>query len=171
MKTKKIIIWSIGVLLLVGIAFLISPSKSGKMENSNSITYSNSSITVAENNFDFGTILMGDGIVSNKFEVVNNGSEPVKIGKVYTSCACTTAYIIDSAGKKYGKFGMPGHDGLRAAANVEVQPGETIMVEAIYDPAFHGPSGVGLAERVIYLETNSINSPKVKLSFRATVTR
>ena len=172
-KTKRIVLWSIiGLLILVGTFMLISANGNNETKKgSETTTYSASAITSGESNFDFGTISMEDGPVSHNFKVTNDGTEPVQIGKIYTSCACTTAYIIDSSGEKYGKFGMPGHRGLRATADVVVQPGESVEVEAIFDPAFHGPSGVGLIDRSIYLETNSAKSPKLELRFRATVVK
>ncbi|MDX1607864.1 MAG: DUF1573 domain-containing protein [Candidatus Spechtbacterales bacterium] len=132
--------------------------------------YSDSSLSAPVNSFDFETISMEDGDVEHNFELTNNGTEPVVITKVYTSCMCTTAYIYDSAGNEYGYFGMQGH-GRSPVANVTVQPGESATVRAVFDPAAHGPSGIGLASRNIYLETNSSHSPKMELSFRAMVTR
>ncbi|KKK95197.1 hypothetical protein LCGC14_2675250, partial [marine sediment metagenome] len=73
-----------------------------------------------------------DGNVSYKFEVKNEGEESVIIEKVYTSCMCTTAYIINNSGKKYGAFGMPGH--APSKTNIEIGPGESAVVEAIFDP-------------------------------------
>lgn len=127
-------------------------------------------LTVEEARFDFGIISMKNGDVSHVFEIKNDGAEPVIIEKIYTSCMCTIAYITDSSGKRYGGFGMPGH-GLFSGTNIAVRPGESATVEAIFDPKAHGPSGVGLAERSIYLETNSVKLPKLELSFRATVVR
>lgn len=167
-KTKNLISWGAGLAALAGIVALIAVSGGSDTKPT---AYPAGVLAAVEDSFDFNTISMKDGIVSHKFEVKNDSTEPVKIGKVYTSCACTTAYLIDGLGEKYGKFGMPGHSGLRATADLEVQPGETIMVEAIFDPAFHGPAGVGLAKRSIYLETNSAKSPKLELSFQAMVTR
>lgn len=172
-KTKNLILWSsIGLILLFGIGMFITDTESGSNSKTPSpVTNSAGALNAVESNYDFGTISMKDGIVSYTFEIQNNGTEPVEIGDVYTSCACTTAYVIDSAGKKYGKFGMKGHSGLRKGANVEVAPGESAKVEAVYDPAFHGPSGVGLIERSVYVETNSKQEPNVELRIRAMVTR
>ena len=138
------------------------------IEPETSSEYSASAIAVSHTTFDFGTISMKDGNVSHEFELKNEGTEPLTIEKVSTSCMCTTAFLIDSSGKKYGGFGMPGHGTARA--DVEIGPGETLILEAVFDPAAHGPSGVGLAQRFIYLETNSSKSPKLELSFNATVT-
>ena len=156
------------MILFVGVVVLIAVS--GNNSNSNPATYSASILTAVENNFDFNTISMKDGDVSHVFEIKNDGTEPVEIKKVYTSCMCTTTYIINSSGKRYGKFGMPGH-GLSSKTNIEVGPGESVVVEVIFDPQAHGLSGIGLNRRSVYLETNSAKSSKLELSFQATVTR
>lgn len=156
------------VVLLVFVGVVIVNSKSER--SSDQSAYSASSIFATDGSFDFGTVSMKAGNVSNYFELKNEGTEMVKIEKVFTSCMCTSAYIIDSSGKKHGQFGMQGH-GLSSKTNIEVDPGESVTLEAIFDPAAHGPSGVGFVERSIYLETNSANSPKLELSFRAMVTR
>lgn len=166
-KTKNLLSWSVGLIFLVGIVALIAVSGNGN--SSNPAVYSASVLTAIENSFDFNTISMKDGNVSRQFEVRNDGEEPLIIEKVYTSCMCTTAYIINNSGKKYGAFGMPGH--ALSKTNIEIGPGESAVVEAIFDPKAHGPSGVGLAQRSIYLETNSAKSPKLELSFQAMVTK
>lgn len=167
-KTKNLISWSVGLIFLVGIITLIVVS--GNSDNQNPAAYSASVLMAIENDFDFNTISMEDGNVSHRFEVKNEGEEQVIIEKVYTSCMCTTAYITNSSGKKYGGFGMPGH-GLSPKTSIEIGPGESAIIEAIFDPKAHGPSGVGLVQRSIYLETNSAKSPKLEFSFQATVVR
>ena len=114
---------------------------------------------------------MANGDVSYRFKLKNEGDEAVAVKKVYTSCMCTIANILDAFEKKLGVFGMPGHGGASSNANIEIKAGESIIVEAVFNPAAHGPSGVGLAQRSIYLETNSKKSPKVELNFTATVTQ
>ncbi|MFH1769655.1 MAG: DUF1573 domain-containing protein [Parcubacteria group bacterium] len=135
----------------------------------NSMTYSASALTVTEKSFDFDTISMEEGKVYHKFELKNEGIESVSIIKAYTSCMCTEVLITNEAGDERGPFGMQGH-GI-ASTNLEVGVGESVTVEAIFDPAAHGPSGVGFAERSIYLETNSSVEPKVELTFQAMVTQ
>ncbi|MEK7180981.1 MAG: DUF1573 domain-containing protein [Patescibacteria group bacterium] len=163
---KNILIFG-GMIVFVLVGFLIlNGGGSGSKNNAPSASV----LSALEEKFDFGTIAMKNGKVSHKFPVKNSGTEPLVIGKVYTSCMCTVANIIDAQGKSYGVFGMPGHGGGISTAEIEVGAGETVIVEAIFDPAAHGPSGVGLADRVVYLETNSTQSPKVELSFSATVT-
>ena len=170
-KNKNTILLVAGIIILIGIVALIAFSKGNSKGNNktNQSAYSASILKAVEDRFDFGTIAMNGGNVSHQFEIKNEGEEPVKIEKVYTSCMCTTAYITDKAGQKYGQFGMPGHNVL-SKTHIEIKAGETATVEAIFDPTAHGPSGIGLNERAVYLETNSKTSPKVELRFVALVT-
>lgn len=164
-KTKRQIGYSIGISVLALIAFVVM---SGGGDNSTS-PYSAGALTALESRFDFDRVPINEGDVAHEFTARNDGEESVIIEKVYTSCMCTTAVITDGSGEKYGAFGMPGH-GTPSDTKIEVRPGEAVTVTAIFDPAAHGPSGIGIADRSIYLETNSARSPKLELSFRATVT-
>ena len=127
------------------------------------------SLEATESFYDFGEIELNGGLVETEYELTNTGDEPITVGKVYTSCMCTTASITESDGSEIGKFGMPGHRGQLSSADSVVAPGESIKVTAVYDPAAHGPSGVGLAQRSVYLETDSSTTPKVELRFKAMV--
>ncbi|MBI2644015.1 MAG: DUF1573 domain-containing protein [Candidatus Wildermuthbacteria bacterium] len=168
---QKIILYGSVVVFVVGIAALLFTSRDNiRPTAANTNTQSASALAAAETNFDFGTIAMQNGNVSHQFELKNEGTDPVTIQKVYTSCMCTNAYVKDASGKRHGAFGMPGHAGS-GKTNIVVAPGTTVTIEAVFDPAAHGPSGVGLAERAVYLETNSTVSPQVEFNFRANVTR
>ncbi|MBC8033618.1 MAG: DUF1573 domain-containing protein [Chitinophagaceae bacterium] len=46
-------------------------------------------LELKEKSFDFGTILQGRP-VSHEFEIVNNGSDTLKLEDVQASCGCTT---------------------------------------------------------------------------------
>lgn len=122
----------------------------------------------APTHWDFGSIAMGDGKVSHEFSLTAVGA-PVTIEKVYTSCMCTEASVKLPSGKIVGPFGMSGHQS--PWADVRLEKGETVTVTATFDPAAHGPSGVGLARRSVYLETNAPGSSEVELTFEAVVTR
>lgn len=165
-KTNNSIPIIIGILFVIGVITFAVISGNGNDQSK----YSASVLSAIDNNFDWGTISMKNGDVSHKFELQNDGTETVKIEKIYTSCMCTTASITDASGKKRGPFGMPGH-GLPSRTNVKVEPGQSVIVNAIFDPAAHGPMGVGLAQRSIYLETNSSKSPKIELSLQAMVVK
>ncbi len=168
MKSKNIIIFAVITLaVIVGVSILGGQSGGEGPKNQ---TQSASLLSAPENSFDFGTIAMKDGNVSKIFELKNDGAETIVINKIYTSCMCTVAKITDAKGGTSGPYGMPGHGGGISKASIEVGAGETVKVEAIFNPAAHGPSGVGLANRTVFLETNSSQTPKVELNFTATVT-
>lgn len=124
-----------------------------------------STLKAQELSFDFGTISMAKGNVTHAYTVTNTGTEPVIVKKVYTSCMCTTASLT-SDGRNYGPFGMPGHATV-PSIDVSIAPGATAQVEAVFDPAAHGPAGVGPISRVVILE-NSAGKP-VEIAFTANV--
>lgn len=160
--TKQIVIYGAIILFFIGIVWFATTDK-----NNSASVYSMGMLTAQHQNFDFGVIPMYEGNVFHNFELKNESEELVTIEKIYTSCACTTALIYESNGNKHGSFGMHGVQ----KTNIEIAAGESVIVEAIFDPAAHGPAGVGLAQRSIYIETNSASSPKIELRFEAVVTR
>ncbi|MBI2175475.1 MAG: DUF1573 domain-containing protein [Parcubacteria group bacterium] len=162
---KQPILYVLGLFILLGATALVLAGTGG---GDSPDSYSASVLLAVENDFDFGTVPMQDGIVTHSFTLSNDGTEPVRIEKVYTSCMCTTAVVTDASGNARGRFGMSGH-GTPSRSNIIIAPGEQAAVEAEFDPAAHGPAGVGLARRSIYLETNSQKSPKVELRFSAVV--
>ena len=125
-----------------------------------------STLKAQETSFDFGTISMASGKVNHAYTVTNTGTELVTIQKLYTSCMCTTASLA-SEGKTYGPFGMPGHATV-PSIDVSIAPGATAQMEVVFDPAAHGPAGVGPISRVVILE-NSAGKP-IEVSFTANVT-
>lgn len=168
--TSKNILYAIGLtgfLVLVGWGII----NKDKTATPNLEATASGVLQATENDYDFGTISMKNGKVSRIFEIKNTSPEPVTIEKVYTSCMCTQAVITDNSNKTLGTFSMPGHGGGSSKANISVNAGESIKVEAIFDPAAHGPSGVGVANRTVYLENNSKESPKIELNFKAVVTQ
>lgn len=114
---------------------------------------SDNALRAPEAFFNFGTISMAVGHVAHRFAVQNMSTEPVTVRKLYTSCMCTTASMSVS-GMRAGPFGMPGH-GFIPDTNLTIAPGATAEVEVVFDPAAHGPSGVGQVNRTVYLETGS----------------
>ena len=80
---------------------------------------------------------------------------------------CTTATLTTKEGKA-GPFGMPGHEAIQTISQT-IAPNEEASVEAIYDPAAHGPAGTGKVRRTIYIETDAQKEP-LELTFEANVT-
>ena len=158
----KTILWSVlaSALLLGGLVLASSGSKGDE-----AVVTGGASLTALEESYDFGTVSMAKGEVSHEFKIKNNSAEPITVTKVYTSCMCTKASIVAASGKA-GPFGMAGH-GYIPSINVVVAPGEEAAIIAIFDPAAHGPAGVGPVAREITVEEKGV--APLTLGFRATV--
>ena len=65
---------------------------------------------------------------------------------------CTSATVV-AADRRIGPFGMAGH-GRMPAIRETIAPGALAQVEVVFDPAAHGPAGVGRTERAITIETD-----------------
>ncbi len=115
---------------------------------------------------NFGNISMAAGKVSHRYWIKNIGAASLNINKLSTSCMCTDATLITRAGKK-GPFGMPGH-GPTPRIEERLAPGESAQVDVVFDPAAHGPAGIGQTDRIVTIE-NDEGLP-LELRFSAMVT-
>ena len=150
---QKYIIFTLASLaVIVGLALWGRPSGEDTYTSSYASALSLGSLISQEESFDFGSISMAAGTVTHNFIVKNTGSDPITIGKMYTSCMCTEASLI-TAVKRFGPYGMQGH-GMIPRTNVELAPGEEATVEAVFDPAAHGPAGIGQIRRTITMENS-----------------
>lgn len=163
---KKIISIFLGIFALAGLIWLARPS--GGDNPVPAPLASNRSFLIGEagNEYDFGTISMAAGRVSHAFRLKNAGEEAVLISKMYTSCMCTTATLVMN-GQRFGPVGMPGH-GVIPKLNQLIGPNEEATVEVVFDPAAHGPAGVGRIQRAVILENNA--GRLLELKFAALVT-
>ena len=109
---------------------------------------------------EWGQIKFSGGKVKAVYRITNTGTETLKLYGATTSCACTLG-TITSNGKVTPPFGM--HSPM--STTVEVAPGVEAVVEALFDPAFHGPGGVGPISRTITVQTNDPANPT--LNFQA----
>lgn len=144
---KKILTGAVLAVLAIGLLAWWGWSESSKLS---AVTLSAESLTVAEKSFDFGAISMKNGEVATNFVVTNPTERTVTLRQIVTSCMCTVAYLETSGGEQ-GPFGMPGHNGPTAAVNESIAPGESRVLRVVYDPAAHGPAGVGPVNRLVTL--------------------
>ncbi|OGY63311.1 MAG: hypothetical protein A3I24_02085 [Candidatus Harrisonbacteria bacterium RIFCSPLOWO2_02_FULL_41_13b] len=168
MNYNKTIIFSIvAVIAALGVFTVLSRSRLADNSSVNlaDLRANADSLAAEETEFDFGAISMSRGKVSHAFKIRNTGSGPIEIEKLYTSCMCTVAFFTQDS-KRVGPFGMPGH-GFVPPLRRTLVSGEEVIIEAIFDPAAHGPSGIGRIERVVYLEDE--NGVALQLGIRAMV--
>lgn len=161
-KSTLFIILSIFAIL--GVLFWISSAYSDSGEVLN-LSAPAGALTVDERFFDFGEISMVNGKVKHNFKVKNLSANPVSVEKIYTSCMCTSGTLI-LKDKRFGPFGMPGHSATPKVSQI-LNPSEEAVIEAEFDPSAHGPAGVGVIQRAIYIETE--NGGKIELGFKAAV--
>lgn len=156
------------VIIVLGGLLLIGRPTDGKKDKKTETppSVNQNSLSAEETFFDFGTISMANGKVSHVFKVKNANAETVKVSKIYTSCMCTQASIKTQEGTA-GPFGMPGH-GIIPKVNKNILPNEEAEVGVIFDPAAHGPAGIGRIERTVYVESD--NNKPLTLNFVVTVT-
>src|SRR3990167_4918317 len=151
--------------------------KVGKMPNGISLWYREggigsgnySELVSEEKSFDFGLVSMAKGKVEHSFKLKNSGDSQIKITKIYTSCMCTEATLINETSRK-GPFGMPGRGGPSSQIDEVVNPGKEINIDVLVDPAAHGPQGTGPAKKIVYIETDSAINPVLKLELDINVT-
>lgn len=156
---------TIAVIALVVIIWIARPDS--QTNNTTSISPNSAgSLSAEEKSFDFGAISMASGKVRRSFKIKNTGVEPVVIEKIYTSCMCTAALLMMN-GREFGPYGMPGH-GFIPGINEKMESGGEAIIEVIFDPAAHGPAGVGPIQRIVIIE-NDTGQP-LELGFSAFVT-
>ena len=164
MNKSTIIILVVGIIaLLLGLMWL---GQSATRQANNQTGSAESPLTSDEKLFDFGTISMANGNVSREFKITNSSDKSVNIRKISTSCMCTSV-LFKSDQKTYGPFKMEGMGSL-TSANITLNPGDTAVAEAVYDPNAHGPAGVGQIDRFVYIQDAS--GGRLELEIKALVT-
>lgn len=123
-------------------------------------------LVAQQQQYDFGKISMAAGKVSHNYSLENTSSQKVTVRKIFTSCMCTVASLLRGE-RRTGPFGMPGH-GTVPTINEDLAPGEKTEVEVVFDPAAHGPAGIGRVQRTVTVETSEGSS--LQFSFTAEVT-
>lgn len=175
MKKNQLVALTLFIVALGFIVLFANRTGSSPSENSSKVftgsTNGTRKLVVVEPFYDLGTISMSAGKVSQIFKITNSGEAPAQVKKIYTSCMCTTAILTTKEGMA-GPFGMPGHEAIPTISQT-IAPNEEASIEAIFDPAAHGPQGVGRVRRSIYIETDietDAQKEPLELTFEATVT-
>jgi len=162
MNIKIIVGFILGTVILIGgsYALLTLTDTASKIESSSNVK----AIITSKIDHDWGTIGINDGKVSTTYTIKNEGTEPMKLFNISTSCMCTTAQV--KIGEETSpEFGM--HSNSQYTATLPA--GKTAEVIATFDPAFHGPSGIGAITREIIVETNDKSNPQLSFTAEANV--
>ena len=135
-------------LLIGGFVLFASSQKDDQQEVLASLD--KNAVAVAPEFYDLGDVPINGGIVQKVYEVKNTSDKTIKIKKIATSCMCTKAKL-SLGGKETGLFGMEGHGNKNPPISFEIPSGETARVVVDFDPAAHGPAGVGPIDRSVFL--------------------
>lgn len=159
-KIKKILLISLPTLFVIGgIVFgIINYSPEERHPGT-------PKIEINPQEYDAGTVSMAAGLVKYTYEIKNTGDGDLNIDKIWTSCHCTTAKLR-VGDKTSGEFGMTSN---QVFWSQKIAPGETGYLEVVFDPAYHGPRGIGQAVRSVYLSTNDPQNKKAEVRLVANV--
>jgi hypothetical protein len=164
----KIFIGIIGftVLLIVGLAYW----QGGKDTNEQTQPLAHvAGVQISPETYELGDVELNGGLVTREYEVKNDTDQTMKLKKIVTSCMCTQAKV--SVGDKESRFFGMEHPGDRnPPINYEIPPGGNAKVTVNFDPAAHGPQGVGPFDRVVTLTFSEPAGVK-ELTFNGTVVR
>lgn len=163
MREKYVIILLalVTILILGGGVILISGSST---TSTGIIASAKAKASVLTTEYAWGNIPYGGGYAKKSFIIKNAGTDVLKLTNIKTSCHCTKANItID--GKESLYFGMSGASSWIG----EVAPGKEATLNVVFDPAFHGPQGIGPVQRYISVETNDASNSKLTFTLTGTV--
>lgn len=163
MKEQKILIGITVATLMIIVGGAVLTTKSGNDKKA-AVMNENVLAEADDKYFDWGEIKMDDGVVEKEFDIKNGGTETLTLSNVVTSCMCTTAFL-EKGDEVSPEFGM--HTKSRYQLNLE--SGESAKLRVVFDPAFHGPEGVGPITRQVTVETNDPNNLKLTYTLSAMV--
>ncbi len=118
-------------------------------------------------NYELGAVPINGGIVTKDYEIKNTTDQVIKLKKIATSCMCTQVKV-SVGGTETRFFGMEHAMDRNPPINLEFEPGQTGNVTVNFDPAAHGPQGVGPFDRSVWLTFSDPDGVK-ELKFSGTV--
>jgi len=117
----------------------------GKYENDVAVSFG-SKISFDRTFHDFGLVPQYGGSVEAKFKVRNDGVKTLEIGKITTSCSCTSASISSSA----------------------IAPAESAELIIRFDPNLHEePEDV--FKRTVFIPTNDPDEPEAEIMIQVDI--
>lgn len=151
------------VLVLVGGVFFLGKQPAGSVELSKN---SAAGFSTDHDRYEWENIDYGGGKASHRFTIKNDGTADLSIANLQTSCMCTTAQFVSSSGNSpilamHQKSQWQG----------TLAPGNVADIDVVFDPAYHGPQGVGPIERIVSFDTNDPKKPYVEFTLTGKVVK
>lgn len=122
-------------------------------------------ILIEPENIDLGQVSIVKGEVEASFKIKNVGQSDLVISGLETSCGCTTAFLTVD-GQNSPVFGMSDNPTDWSAT---LNPDQEAELVAIFDPAHHGPEGVGMVTRTVSIKSSDLIDSFKKIQLEAEV--
>ncbi|MEK7503657.1 MAG: DUF1573 domain-containing protein [Patescibacteria group bacterium] len=151
----------VAVVIFGGITAAIFISNGTPVENYQATDVARPGLEISETSFDFGKMKLSE-IKTKDLEIKNNGSKPLIISNILTSCDCTFAQFIVN-GQASQKFSMQRDQKWRG----EIQPNSAATLKIIYEPRLMPVKGN--VSRSIFFKSNDPQNPSVSIKFTAYV--
>lgn len=121
-------------------------------------------ITLVETKRDLGDVSREGGVVTTEFVVKNEGKSDLVVGKLSSSCGCTSGSLVYQ-GEEGPRFYMSGHGFDEPDANWEeaIAPGDEAVIKVYYDPMVH-PDLTGPVTRTLSVHSNDPVDFETKLT-------
>ena len=148
-KETKFIIGAflITLAVVVGLAFFLSAKGS---QEKTLVTTEVQGIQAAVTNYNLGEVPINGGIVTKEYEIKNTSGKDMELKKIATSCMCTSASVkVGDDETRFFSMEMGGDK--NPLISTRLKKDETAKVTVRFDPAAHGPQGVGLFDRIVWL--------------------
>lgn len=162
MSNTKIVAMIVGLSLLIlvgGVALASRAPQPVAVQSSQE-----AKVEVDGTSYDWGTIPIDGGNVVKTFTIRNVGTGTLELANVQTSCMCTEAQVVID-GEKSPFFGMH----AKSSWVGKLTAGSQAELVVTFDPAYHGPAGIGQITRVVSMSTNDASRPKLEFTLAANV--
>ncbi|MBI2009836.1 MAG: DUF1573 domain-containing protein [Candidatus Chisholmbacteria bacterium] len=124
-------------------------------------------MTVTPAAYELGDVAIDGGLVTKEYTLSNETGAAITLKKIATSCMCTQAKVTISDNESRF-FGMEHGGDRNPPIRMEFPQGAKATVTVTFDPAAHGPTGVGPFERMVWLTFSDPAGIK-ELTFDGTV--
>lgn len=140
----------IGALILTFLLIIGFATVFGNKEETNVAGVQVEGLVSKPDYYDLGSVPINGGMITREYEIENSTGEPLNLKKIATSCMCTQAKVsIEGTETKF--FGMEHGMDKNPPVNLELPSGASAKVTVNFDPAAHGPEGIGAFDRTVWL--------------------
>ena len=147
---KKLMLILLATLFLIGGGVYLITKGQNTIPDSALPKIDPEEVQVSPETYDIGKVLMKNGFVVREYEIKNNSKNILRIKNIVTSCMCTRAQVV--FGDKRSRFYAMEMSGAKNPnIDFDIPAESTAKLVVRFDPAAHGPAGVGPVDRNVWL--------------------